>query len=182
MDFKTTKVKYIFDREGAWMMLLLPKGDNDFSLENEVSEEKSYQCEVKLFKEKRSLDANSYCWLICDKIAKVIHDGKTTKEDIYREAIRQVGEFEDKPIPAEDVERHIKMWDKVGEGWFSIDLRESKLKGHRVVRDYYGSHVYDTASMSILIDYIVEQAKEMGIDTRTPDDIARLKASWEGGK
>ncbi len=141
--------------------------------------DKEYDVTVKQHREIRGIDANSYCWVICDKIAKAMHDGKTVKEDIYREAIRQVGEFEDKPIKTEDVEKHIKMWDLVGEGWFSEELRPSKLKDHTVVRDYYGSHVYDTASMSILIDYIVEQAKEMGIETKTPQQIAELKRLWE---
>jgi hypothetical protein len=133
---------------------------------------------IKPQSKKRSLDANSYMWVICDKIAKAMHDGKTTKEDIYRHAIREVGEWEDKPVLAEDVEKHIKMWGMIGDGWFSEERRDSKLPGHKVVRDYYGSHIYDTVSMSRLIDYIVEQAKELGIPTETPDEIARLKAAW----
>jgi hypothetical protein len=140
--------------------------------------DKQYSVTVKEHKRKRSVDANSYMWAIADKIAKAMHDGKTTKEDIYRHAIREVGEWEDRPIPAEDVEKHIKMWGMIGEGWFSEERRDSKLPGHKVVRDYYGSHIYDTVSMSRLIDYIVEQAKEMDIPTDTPDEIARIKAAW----
>ena len=140
--------------------------------------DRQYVVTVKEYKPKRSLDANSYMWVIADKIAKAMHDGKTTKEDVYRHAIREVGEWEDKPIPSDDVEKHIKMWGMIGEGWFSEERRDSKLPGHKVVRDYYGSHIYDTVSMSRLIDYIVEEAKELGIPTETPDEIARLKAAW----
>lgn len=140
--------------------------------------DKLYSIEIKLHREKRSPDSNSYMWTICDKIAKSMHDGRTKKEDIYRHAIRDVGEWEDKPIANEDVEKHIAMWGKIGDGWFSEERRDSKLVGHKVVRDYYGSHIYDTASMSRLIDYIVEEAKELGIETDTPDEIARVKASW----
>jgi hypothetical protein len=140
--------------------------------------DKKYDVSIKKHKEKRSIDANSYMWVISDKIAKAMHDGKTTKEDIYRHAIRDVGEWEDKPIPNEDVEKHIKMWGMIGEGWFSEERRDSKLPGHKVVRDYYGSHIYDVQSMSRLIDYIVEEAKELGIQTDTPDEIARIKAAW----
>lgn len=140
--------------------------------------DKPHTVTIKPQTRKRSLDANSYMWVLCDKISKALHDGKTTKEDVYRHAIREVGEWEDKPIPTEDVEKHIKMWGMIGEGWFSEERRDSKLPGHKVVRDYYGSHIYDTVSMSRLIDYIVEQAKELGIETETPDEIARLKAAW----
>jgi hypothetical protein len=50
------------------------------------------------------------------------------------------------------------------------------------VRLYKGSHLYDTKEMSRLIDYIVEEAKDLGIETMTPDDVARMKASWKGGE
>ena len=137
--------------------------------------DKPHTAVIKPQSKKRSLDANSYMWVLCDKIAKSI---KSTKEDVYRIAIRDVGEWEDKPIKAEEVEKHIKMWGMVGEGWFSEERRGSKLEGYTVVRDYYGSHIYDSVSMSRLIDYIVEQAKEMGIETDTPNEIARIKAAW----
>lgn len=43
---------------------------------------------------------------------------------------------------------------------------------------YRGSHTYDSKEMSILIDGTVQEAKALGIDTATPDEIARLKALW----
>lgn len=141
--------------------------------------DKPHTVTIKPERKKRSPDANSYMWVICDKIAKAI---KSTKVEVYRIAIRDVGEWEDKPIPAEDVEKHIEMWGKIGDGWFSEERRDSKLPGHKVVRDYYGSHIYDTVSMSRLIDYIVEEAKELGIETMPPDDMARLKQEWSDKK
>ena len=41
------------------------------------------------------------------------------------------------------------------------------------------SHLMDTAQMSALIDGTVNEAKELGIDTRTPDEIERMKQLWE---
>jgi hypothetical protein len=166
--------KWSVDSQGTWIAFLVPNGAQEFV----PKLDKPQTVDIKPLRKKRSLDANSYMWVICDKIAKAMHDGKTTKEDVYRHAIREVGEWEDKPIPNEDVEKHIRMWGMIGEGWFSEERRDSKLPGHKVVRDYYGSHIYDTVSMSRLIDYIVEQAKEMDIPTDTPDEIARIKAAW----
>ncbi|MCE5227910.1 MAG: recombination protein NinB [Porphyromonadaceae bacterium] len=179
MEWITKGFKFVSFEEKLYLWVEIPK-----DMKNTVQEfissltDKQYDVVIKPHKEKRSLDANSYMWVICDKIAKAMHDGKTTKEDIYREAIRQVGEWEDKPILNEDVEKHIKMWGMIGDGWFSEQRRESKLRGHKVVRDYYGSHIYDTQSMSVLVDYIVEQAKEMGIETMTPREIEELKRKW----
>ena len=138
--------------------------------------DKVYRVEIKEHKQKRSLDANSYLWVIADKIAKSI---KSTKEEVYRHAIREVGEWEDKPILTAEVEKHIRMWGMIGEGWFSEERRPAKQEGYTVVRDYYGSHIYDTASMSRLIDYIVEDAKQLGIETMTPAELEQMKGAWK---
>ena len=51
--------------------------------------------EIKKWYKKRSLDANAYCWVMCEKIAKELSkEGITTKEEIYKDAILQVGSFE----------------------------------------------------------------------------------------
>ena len=46
--------------------------------------------EIKRHRVKRSLDANSYCWVLCSKIADKLADDdvRNTKESVYREAIR----------------------------------------------------------------------------------------------
>ena len=43
---------------------------------------------------------------------------------------------------------------------------------------YYGSSCYYTKQMSRLIDLVVEDCKEQGIDTATPEEIALLKEEW----
>jgi hypothetical protein len=41
-------------------------------------------------------------------------------------------------------------------------------------RIYRGSHTYNKDEMKIFIDGIVEECRELGIDTRTPDEIENL--------
>lgn len=41
-----------------------------------------------------------------------------------------------------------------------------------------GSHTYNTAEMSKLIDGTVSEAKELGIETMTPDQIEEMKQKW----
>ena len=45
--------------------------------------------EAKKHRKKRSLDANAYCWVLCDKIAKELSKEGTviTKENIYQDGI-----------------------------------------------------------------------------------------------
>lgn len=50
--------------------------------------ERMYTCEVKEYRQKRSLDANAYFWVLCDKLAEATNQ---PKELIYREAVRNIG-------------------------------------------------------------------------------------------
>ena len=52
----------------------------------------------------------------------------------------------------------------------------------RLYRVYYvmrGSHTYNTAEMSRLIDGTVSEAKALGIETLSPDELERMKQAWK---
>lgn len=123
----------------------------------------------------RSLDANAYCWVLIDKLSEKL---RIPKIQVYREAIRDVGgnafigPFQDK-----DIEGVQKFWSKHGLGWIT-EVVPSKIPGCQNVIFYYGSSEYNTKQMSRLIDLIIDECKEQGIETLTPDEIARMKASW----
>ena len=132
--------------------------------------------EIKKHTKKRSLDANAYCFIICQKIAEVI---KNTKEYVYRQAIKQVGDFEIVPIKNEVVEKWIRNWESKGLGWQSEILEKSKLEGYTNTINYFGSSTYDTKQMSILLEEIVTQATELGIETITPREKEELLRKWD---
>lgn len=96
-----------------------------------------------------------------------------TKEDIYRNAIRQVGVFKDWQLADEQCETFKTAWSMIGLGWLTDDLPGG-------VRAYYGSSSYNTKRMKRLLDYIVADAKALGIETMTPDEIARMESLWQG--
>jgi hypothetical protein len=131
--------------------------------------------EISKQKKKRSLDSNSYLWILSQKIAEVIH---STKELVYQKTIRDVGQFEIVPIKDEAVERWIEVWNSKGLGWFAEVMEESKLKGYTKVISYYGSSVYSSSEMSVLLNEIVGQAKELKIETLPPSELEALKSSW----
>lgn len=122
----------------------------------------------------KSLTANNYMWQLCDKIAKKT---KVTKEDIYRQAVREVGAFMDMVVRTSDAEQAAKLWATNGIGWFAEE--HFKGNGTTVLRFYQGSSVYDGEQMRYLIDYVVDAAQEQGIETMTPNEIERLKQLWD---
>jgi hypothetical protein len=138
-------------------------------------EMKDTDCDIKIKKhrEKRSLNANSYLWVLCDRLAEKIG---STKIEIYRDAIRDVGIFKDftlSPIEAPSLE---KAWSMLGTGWLTerIGFDDDNV----FVRCYYGSSMYNKRQMARLLDYIIQDCKNVGVETMTPEEIARLKAVW----
>lgn len=131
---------------------------------------------AKKWRKKRSLDANAYFWVLAGKLAAKL--GTTTTE-VYRQYIREIGDnFEILPMRNDAVETFRRAWQLHGMGWICDSLGDSKLTGYTNLCCYYGSSTYDTAQMSHLIDLIVQDCKEQGIETMTPDEIEIMKARW----
>lgn len=154
------------------LILELTRQDNlgDFS---EIKDDKLLDIKITRHREKRSLQANAYCWELISKISELIG---STKEDVYREYIRQKGIYKAISINNDAVNTFIHLWKEKGLGWicdvFENDDKETTLYA------YYGSSSYNTKQMSDFIDYIVQEAKGLGIPTETPDEIARMKSMW----
>ena len=149
----------------------LPSGVNDIS-------GAKLTVTAKKYRKKRSLDANAYSWVLLDKMAKALG---STSEEVYEEMLRRYGyplyDEDEKPviislkagtdISALDI--HLKL---IGEG----HVQDKLFKHYKVIR---GQSTYDTKGMSTFIDGIVSEAKELGIETLTPDELERIKAAWK---
>lgn len=140
----------------------------------EAQNGKEFEATIRRKRRKRSLDANAYLWVLCDKIAAAL---QSTKEEIYRELVRSVGVFTDIAVTNPAVESFVGCWESRGTGWIA-EAEESTLLNCKRVRCYYGTSVYDTKEMARIIDEAVVQAKELGIETMTPDEIAELEQKW----
>lgn len=140
-----------------------------------LKEDKQYVLEVKEFRERRSLDANAYFWVLCGKLAEKL---RISKDVIYKDLIRHVGGNHE-IICTQDkaVKKLCEGWEHNGLGWVT-ETTESKIEGCTNVILYQGSSVYDTAQMSRLIDLIVQECKQQDIETMTPQEIERLCNEW----
>ncbi len=133
-------------------------------------QDKSKQYEVKEHREKRSLNANNYAWKLITEIANVM---RLSKEEVYIEMLKLYGQSEMVSVLADiDVSKYFKYYSEVGE---SI-LNGKKFKHYKV---YMGSSEMDTKQMSILIDGIVQEAKQLDIEAMTPEQLSRLKEEWD---
>lgn len=145
------------------------------------------QCEklsIKLdkYREKRSLDANGYMWLLCTRIAEVrSKDGvKVTKEDVYRDEIKDLGIYRDySDLPLPEAKTLQTAWGMIGTGWITEQVDFSPNGENVTIRCYYGSSQYNTKQMHRLISNIKQDCDALGIPTKTPNEIAELLSLWE---
>lgn len=135
--------------------------------------------EIKKYRNKRSLEANSYCWVLCDKIAKELcKDGTAiTKEQIYQDAIKQIGTFEAMIVEEKAYKNFKRIWEEQGLGFLvqKVSEKDKCVKVHC----YYGSSTYDSKEMNLLIELIIGLATSLGIETKTEAEIKSMVKSWE---
>lgn len=136
---------------------------------------KTFDCEIKQHREKRSKNANDYSWVLQDKIAKAL--GRSI-DDIHAEMVLEYGVIETYSIKKEAFDSAKRLFD-----YFKV-LGESTVNGSTFihVRAGIGTHLYDTAEMARFIDGVVQEAEDLGIETKTPQEIAELMSLWEQGK
>jgi hypothetical protein len=161
-----------YSLDGKMVVTLLVNEKNAVQSEyQKLMEKDKLAITIAPYRKKRSLDANAYMWQLCQKLAEKLG---TTKEAVYKKAIRDVGQFEIIPIRNDAAERWIEIWRGKGLGWFAEVMDDSKLKGYKKVITYYGSSVYDSREMSVLVDYIVQECKDQEIETLPEHELAAL--------
>lgn len=166
LDYITHKPKVIIQLENQEDLL-----SEEF---NKLQKEERLEVEIKKHSEKRSLNANSYCWVLIGKIADVLG---STKEEIYREYIKDKGIYKIITIDSTAVTTFKRVWEDRGLGWV-CETSNTKIAGLTDVIAYYGTSSYNKKQMANFIDYVVQEAKELGIQTATPDEVARMKSMW----
>ena len=83
------------------------------------------------------------------------------------------------PVREDRIEAWERVWCSGHIGRMIEDMGPCrKLKGYHNIRSYISSSDYDTAQMSRLIDLVVEDCKQMGIETMTPKEMDALVSRW----
>lgn len=169
MELEFDKARWSQDEEGLWLHLRVkvPALARQF-----VAGMKPVLYVAKLIehKNRRSLDANAYLWVLIGKIADKL---TRPKEEIYLDMLKAYGQGGVVKIPnpsAKNFERE-----------FPYHAKHESLPDEeraQYYRFWVGSSKYDTEEMSKLIDGVVQEAKALDIETATPEELARMKGEW----
>lgn len=123
--------------------------------------------EIKRKTKARSKDANAYAWELMGQMADLLH---TDKDSVYLEMLKRYGQQFVVKVPNKSVEMFKRQY-KYCEQHETL-APEERAQYYRV---YLGSSTYTTKEMSVLIDGIVSECKDLGIETMTPEELARIK-------
>ena len=122
---------------------------------------------VKRWKEKRSLDANAYYWQLNSQLAQLLH---TTPDELHEELLQRYGLLDT------DENGHIAItarscvdMSRVDGHWKLYKVsQDGKWKSYLRIR---GTSEYDSAEMAYFIDRVIEECREAGIATETPNKL-----------
>ena len=136
---------------------------------DELHETEKLSIKIDKYREKRSLNANNYAWKLLTEIGNVL---RSSKDEVYLEMLKRYGQSEIISVLAHiPIGEYVKYCEEAGESTLN-----GKLFKHYKV--YKGSSEFDSREMSIFLDGVVSEAQELGIDTMTPDEVAKLKSLW----
>lgn len=139
------------------------------NLFDELHETEKLSIKIDKYREKRSLNANNYAWKLLTEIGNVL---RSSKDEVYLEMLKRYGQSEIISVLSHiPIGEYVKYCEEAGESTLN-----GKLFKHYKV--YKGSSEFDSREMSIFLDGVVGEAKELGIDTMTPDEVAKLKSLW----
>lgn len=125
---------------------------------------------IKIHREKRSLTANAYFWVLCQKLAEVT---QISHDEMYLNLLERYGVGIPVIVTSDAVGKMRQTWRTVRE------IGEGKINGRKAIQlmCYFGSSTYDTKEMSRLIDGVVSECKEVGIETMSQQNIDSLLES-----
>ena len=134
-------------------------------------ENKLLDVEIKLHKEKRSLDANAYLWVLLQKIAEVLH---TSKDEVYLQMLERYGQFSHIIVKKQAVDKVIQQWRTCR---VLGDVTVGGQQGVQI-QCFFGSSTYNTQEFSVLLNGVVDECKALDIETRPQEEIDSMLALW----
>lgn len=131
--------------------------------------DKDVRLDIKQYRQKRSLNANNYAWELITKISDAM---MLNKEDVYLNMLKAYGQSEMISVRSNiDVSPYLKYYEEAG----TSTLNGKEFTHYKV---YKGSSEFDSKEMSIFIDGIVQEAKNLDIETMTPNQILEMESAW----
>lgn len=141
--------------------------DGDFRNKYDKLHDKLLEVTIKKYVENRTLKANAYLWALITAIGNAL---RLSKEDIYFDMLKSYGQGGAISILEQYEPNFIRTY-KYHEFLGASELNGKTFKHYRF---WVGSSEYNKDEFSILLDGVVQEAKNLGIETKTKEEIESL--------
>lgn len=139
---------------------------------DKIKDEELLSIEAKKHRKKRSLEANALLWACLGEIATAL---RSDKWSVYLLMLRRYGKYTYicvKPNVVESVKRQWRESEVIG---------NVNINGQEAVQMlcYFGSSTYNTKEMSDLLDGVISEMKELGLQPPLTGELRRALEQWE---
>lgn len=172
MKLTANHISTSYSESGQQLITLALTSKADISdLKAIVANGKLLEVEISKQKKKRSLDANALLWKMCTEIANII---KSSKDEVYLTMLERYGVFTHIIVQPKAVNRVVEEWRTCRV------LGEVTVNGKTgiQIQCYYGSHLYDSKEFSVLLDGVISEAREMGVEVISEQDKQLILQQW----
>ena len=140
-------------------------------LKEVLAKGKKLQATIEQHRKRRSRNANALLWEILGQMASVLH---TDKDSLYLEMLARYGIYTHVVVKPNVVDRVKAEWRTVRE------LGEVTINGQTGIQlqCYFGSSTYNSKEFSVLLDGVIGEAKEIGLDVADPNEVKNLLEEW----
>lgn len=131
-----------------------------------LDKDKLYDVKISEYSDKRTKTMNSYYWVLITKLAEVL---RTSKEELHSEIIKRYSQRDYISLLANI---NPKDYFPYFEYQNTYKHNDNTFKSYLVFKR---SSDMNKNEFSILLDGLISECNEVGIDTMTPSEIAQLK-------
>ena len=145
---------------------------------DKIKGEEKLSIKAVKFRQKRSLDANGLLWLCMGRIASEL---KTDVWEVYLQMLKRYGKFTYIVVKENAV-------DAVKSQWRETEIvGDITVNGQKAVQMicYFGSSHLNSKEFSVLLEGVLSEMREMGLETPMSEDIRaameRYEKQWQNG-
>ena len=125
-----------------------------------------YDITIEKHRDKRSLNANNYAWKLITEIGNQL---RMSKEEVYMQMLKDYGQRE-----------YICMLANVNPIEYQSIMKKQELESKMESYMFYvGTSQYNSKEMSIFIDGLVQEAKNLGIETLEDKELNEMIKEME---
>lgn len=145
--------------------------NNNITSLEEIENVELLDIEAKKHREKRKLNCNAYLWVLLQEMADKLN---TSKDELYIDMLGKYGVFTHVIVKEKAVNKFMEEYRLVKDlGKITVN----GTTGHQL-QCYFGSSNYDSKEFSVLLNGVVNEAKEIGIVTLDEIELNSMYEEW----